>query len=390
VCTKLLAIFYTDISSQKGDAVWAIETLQEMSNFFEIELVAIKAGNIIGVKKIYSIPFFRKGMAFFWNSLALLFGLTSFLRFNPDVIYSDCTAGSIIPAILSILSGKPLVVEVHGPVGSQDVALYRSHLRIRLVVAQWMERILLRRARIIIAAPGWSALVQKNYPKTNRIVTVPLGNNRTLFHPMDPIFCRQELGLPMTAPIAVFVGNISPWQGLDTLIAAAPLVVSNHPQVLFLIVGDGSERLRLIQKVKEMHLDQAFRFTGPVSYEEVATYIAAANVGLSIFSGNRGQKGGISALKTLNYLSCGRPAIVNEMDEMTSMVIKYGAGMAIPPDDGKALSRALTWLFNQPDGGTLVNQQATELAALIPSWKDRIAIITKSIMALLGAPEFTK
>ena len=316
--------------------------------------------------------------------------MLSILRFNPQIIYSDCVAGSLTPALLSVISGKALVVEVHVPVGSQDVALYRSKLRIRAGIALWMERILLRRARLIFAAPGWSALIQQNYPKIQKIIPVPLGNNRTLFHPMDINQCRQELGLPSGVPIAVFVGNISPWQGLDTLITAASSVVSNHPQVLFLIVGDGSERKRLMQIVKELQLERVFLFTGSVAYENVAKYIAAANVGLSIFSGNRGQKGGISALKTLNYLSCGRPVIVNNMDEMANLVSQHGAGIVVPADDGNALSQAFTWVFNQSDGGALLCQKATELGSLIPSCKDRITIIMQSIDDMLSVPEFKK
>lgn len=383
--TRLLMMFYIDMKRQQGDSVWARETLQEMSNRCEIECIGINTQHVSGAVHSYNVPLVSNGKALVWNIFSLCYGIRSILRFNPQVIYSDSPPGSITPALLSILTGKPLVVEVHGPAGAQDVALYRARFPIRAAIARWMEHIMFRRARLIVAAPGWAQLVQTVHGiPDERIVTVPLAVNRELFRPLNGLEQRQHLGLPSQIPIAVFVGNIGPWQGLDTLVGAAPLVLAAHPQALFMIVGDGSERLNLIHKLQKHQLDQAFRFVGTVPYEKVPRYIAAADVGLAIFPGNRGQRGGVSALKTLNYLACGRPVIVSEMDEMALTIEKYGAGKVIPPDDPTALAQALTWVFGLPDGGTALRQGAVQLGSTLPSWTERTARISTHLRDLLN------
>jgi glycosyltransferase involved in cell wall biosynthesis len=386
--TRLLMIFYIDMKRQQGDAVWAREVLQEMSNLYEIEYIGINALRINSAVHSYNIPLVRKGMVLIWNILSLWYGLKSVVHFNPHAIYSDSPPGSLSSAVLSVLTGKPLVVEVHGPAGAQDVALYRARFPLRAAVARWIERIMLGRASLIIAAPGWARLVQiKHGIPDERILVVPLAVNRELFRPLDQVKHRQHLGIPLQIPVAVFVGNIGPWQGLDTLVEAAPLVLSEHPQALFLIVGDGSERLNLIRKVQERHIGHAFLFVGAVPYEKVPQYIAAADVGLALFPGNRGQRGGVSALKTLNYLSCGRPVIVSEMDEMANFVEQQGAGKTIPPDDPKALAQSLSWVFGQPERGAKLRERAVEIGAMLPTWTERTSIIRARLEQILTGPD---
>jgi glycosyltransferase involved in cell wall biosynthesis len=381
---RLLIMFYVDMKRQSGDAIRAREILQEMSNLCEIEYIGINVPRINNVVRSYNIPSVYRGMALIWNFFSLWHGLRSIVSFNPQVIYADNPQGSLTPAILSILTGKPLVVELHGPAGAQDVALYRNQFPLRATIARWIERIMLRRASLIIAAPGWARLAQIEHKvSNNRFLIAPLAVNRKLFRPLDQIEQRQHLGLPLQFPIAVFVGNIAPWQGLDTLLEAVPLVLKEHPQALFLIVGDGSERLNLIRKVQERHIDHAFLFVGAVPYEKVPQYIAAADVGLALFPGNRGQRGSVSALKTLNYLSCGRPVIVSEMDEMANFIEQQGAGKMIPPDDPKALAQALSWIFGQPEKGAKLRERAAEIGSLLPTWSEYTSIIIAGLEKLI-------
>ena len=209
-------MFCVDLGRQQGDSVWARETLSELARLYEIECISINAHRINSAVRSYSIPLVSKGIALIWNILSLWYGLRSVICFNPQVIYSDSPPGSLTPAVLSILTGKPLVMEVHGPAGAQDVALYRARFPLRATIARLIERIMLRRASLIIAAPGWARLVQTVHGiPDQRIGIAPLAVNRDLFRPLDQVEQRQHLGLPPQVPVAVFVGNIGPWQGLD-------------------------------------------------------------------------------------------------------------------------------------------------------------------------------
>lgn len=383
--SKILMMCYIDMKSEKGDSIRAREMIREMSKKYEIEFIGLNAGDIATSVRTYSVPLVRKCMPVVWNAASLLYGLYSWFRFRPEAIYADTPVGSISPALLSMLTRTTLFLEVHGPVGARDIALYRAKSKLRTGVARWMERTMFRRARLVFAAQGWAKLVKDVHKiRDERIAIVPLAVNHELFRPLDLIEHRRRLDLPLNALVAVFVGNVGPWQGLETLIQAAGWVLPEHPRMLFLIVGDGAARDDLISKAQALKVGHAFRFIGTVPYERVPDYIAAANVGLALFPGNRGERGGVSSLKTLNYLACGRPIIISEMDELAADVERCGAGKAIPPDDPKSLAQALSWVSSHPDGGGSLQRRAGELGATIPSWAHSVSKTWMHVHAVLN------
>lgn len=380
--TKILALFYVDINGNQGDSIRVRETVHYLGAVCDLQVVCVNAAFMKGKVRCFHVPKFKRGMAIIWNLASLFYGVLACFQLKPQLIYSDACPGSLSPAILSYLMGVPLVIEMHTPAGAQDVTLYRAGLRTRIILAKWIERLMLRRARLIIASEGWANLVKQTQQLLhNQIVTLPLAVNHKVFHPLRQEECRQQLKLPISATIAIWVGNIGPWQGIDTLIKAALLMVDKNPDIIFLIVGDGASRADLMVKVKELGISALFRFTGSVTYEQVATYIGAADVGLALFPGNRGFKGGISAHKTLNYLACGRPVIASNMEEMAMQIDKFGAGKVILPDDPQQLAEALLWAVDAKKNGNsqLLQNYAMRLGELLPTWQDRVSFVMKYV-----------
>ena len=374
---SMLLMFYIDMKSQKGDAIRGGEIIREMSNQCEIEFIGINADEMNVKGRCYSVPLSRWSMPLAWNAFAFVYGLFAIIRSRPDVIYSDTPLGSFAPTLLSFITGKPLILEVHGPVGATDVALYRAKSRLHLAVARWLERTMFRRAKLVIAADGWARLVRVVHGiPAERIAILPLAVNHQLFRPLEMSEARRSLNIPQDIPLAVFVGNVGPWQGLDGLVSAAPSILAKHPQANFLIVGDGASLADLSRQARELNVEQAFRFVGTVPYEQVPTYIAAADLGLALFPGNRGKRGGVSSLKTLNYLACGRPLVISDMDEMAVLVEERGAGKSISPDNCDTLADAINSFFSNLDQATAMRERAFELGSTNPGWDD---FVTKAL-----------
>jgi glycosyltransferase involved in cell wall biosynthesis len=65
---------------------------------------------------------------------------------------------------------------------------------------------------------------------------------------------RQELGLQPDSRLVLSVGRLSPEKGLADLIAAAPAVLAEHRNAVFVLVGEGVERRRLEMQVCELGL----------------------------------------------------------------------------------------------------------------------------------------
>jgi glycosyltransferase involved in cell wall biosynthesis len=65
---------------------------------------------------------------------------------------------------------------------------------------------------------------------------------------------RQDFGLRPDCRLVLSVGRLSPEKGLADLVAAAPAVLEEHPEVVFALVGEGTERPRLEAQVRELGL----------------------------------------------------------------------------------------------------------------------------------------
>ena len=186
-------------------------------------------------------------------------------------------------------------------------------------------------------------MVQTRYGiPLEKTAVVESGSNVDLFKPEDPQRCRQHLGLDPAGPYVGFVGSFFRYQGIDTLIEAAPAILERVPDARFLIVGDGVMREPWLEKVTGRGLQSAFRFPGRVPYADVARYINAMDVCVAPFLASRGET---SPLKLFDYLACGKPVVVSAIPSVEEWIEESKGMLAIPPEDPEVLAGAIIELL---------------------------------------------
>jgi len=73
---------------------------------------------------------------------------------------------------------------------------------------------------------------------------------------------RRDLGLDSKCILVGAIGRLSPEKGFDVLLAAARIVVQQHPEVKFVVVGDGPERKKLEELTREYGLQGKLFWAG--------------------------------------------------------------------------------------------------------------------------------
>ncbi len=309
---RVLMMMHADLSKQAGDAIRAIETAKHLS-LYGIEPVLLTPAKAI---PRIPLPFrayyvYQPSLRFLgklvWNTYGLLAASRIMAHLRPEVVYADVVAGCIAPLWVAQLWKRPLVIEVNG-LSSLDASRYRSAGAWHNGLARTIDSRLYTESTAIVSARGWAdTLFTVDSRERRKVTIVPLAVNHSLFAPQDKLAARLRLGLPQDAHVAVFIGYVGPWQGLELLLEAAPAAVRADSKLRFLIVGDGPVLSYLRYHVTERGLGEAFHFTGEVAYNDVPAFIAASDVGLALFPPDRGRVGGVSAMKTLSCLACGRP-----------------------------------------------------------------------------------
>jgi glycosyltransferase involved in cell wall biosynthesis len=165
-----------------------------------------------------------------------------------------------------------------------------------------------------------------------------------------------------------FVGNLAAWQGVEFLIYAAPLILKKCPDVRFLVVGDGVMKNKLQDMTYELGLLNKIIFTGRVPYESVPLYINAADLCVAPFIKGRNAKIGLSALKTYEYLACGKPIVASSIPGVKDLIELSGGGISVDPENPEELADAIVELILNEKTRTLMGEKGRKYVIENHSW----------------------
>lgn len=160
------------------------------------------------------------------------------------------------------------------------------------------------------------------------------------------LFAAGERSASLRAELAAegkfvvgYIGTIGLAHGLETVLEAANELRSSHPSVLFLIVGEGAAKERVLHLAAARKLSN-IHFVGEQPRSEIPAYIRACDVCLVLLKKTDVFKTVIPT-KMLEFMSCERAVIVGVDGEARSIVEAAGAGIFIEPESAQDLTAAV-------------------------------------------------
>jgi glycosyltransferase involved in cell wall biosynthesis len=103
-------------------------------------------------------------------------------------------------------------------------------------------------------------------------------------------------------------------------------------------------------------------FLDPVPKGELAELMQSADLGLMILANVEAFYFGTSPNKFFDYIAGGMPVLCNYPGWVSEMLVEWGAGVAVPPDDPAAFADALADLAAKPESLAQMGRRARELA----------------------------
>jgi len=94
---------------------------------------------------------------------------------------------------------------------------------------------------------------------------------------------RNRLGLTSDNKVLMTISRLAPWKKVNRAIEALSVVVKDNPNVKLVIVGDGSEKAKLIDLTVKMGLISNVIFVGAVQQSEIKDYLDLADIFLSLY-----------------------------------------------------------------------------------------------------------
>ena len=116
--------------------------------------------------------------------------------------------------------------------------------------------------------------------------------------------------------LVVYLGVMGPQDGLDALLESIAAIVSgaNRRDILFVLIGAGTELPRLKRLSAAKGLDLAVKFTGRIPDDELAAYLSTADVGVAPDPATpMNDKSTMN--KILEYMAYGVPVVLYDLTE---------------------------------------------------------------------------
>ena len=238
----------------------------------------------------------------------------------------------------------------------------------RLPGTRQLLRRVLRGASLVICAGRYPAAeAERAAGRSLPTVVVPPGVDTARFQPLDSAeraSVRQELGLPVDAPLVVSVSRLVPRKGMDTLIRAAARLRDRVPDVVVAIAGSGRDRARLEGLIAST--GAPVRLLGRVPDEVLPGLYGAGDV-FSMSCRNRW--GGLEqegfGIVFVEAAAAGVPAVAGESGGSAEAVVHGETGLVVPrPDASDQVADALADLLDDETRRREMGRRARQRAEI--------------------------
>ncbi len=170
----------------------------------------------------------------------------------------------------------------------------------------------------------------------------------------DPLPSREKtrkgLNIPRDSPVVLYVGNYSPWKGIEVLLRAIERIRRDFPDVILLTAWgepyqwSGNRRGSILALIDRLGLGDVVRQVGIV--EDVRRLYRAADTLVSPLQ---------CTCKVLDYplsileaMACERPVISTTVGGIPEIVGRDGHGVLVEPRDVSSLTEAIEMLLREP------------------------------------------
>ena len=225
--------------------------------------------------------------------------------------------------------------------GSEETLLHRT----LGAIAGFLYR---RADRIVVVTPAFmDHLIRHWNVPAAKISVVENGVETDLFR-LDPAAMEVRKQLKVEDRFLIcYIGTMGNAHGLETLIAAAEELQTGLPHAMFLLIGEGAEKERIVELAAGRGLSN-MRFLSQQPREWIPAYISAADLCLVMLKKTELFKTVIPT-KLLEYMACERPVIVAVDGQARQIAEEAGAGVFVEPEDSKALVKAILNLAKDPE-----------------------------------------
>ena len=236
---------------------------------------------------------------------------------------------SVMGLLLKLLKGRPWMVKVHDMIPDPALRTTVSErgfinelygMYMKAYYGAFLRNIGKKADRILVLTTELQRLLIESGYSSDKVAIIPNGVDTQIFSP------SISKGNSPDKKTILYIGSMMPEDGLTCMVKAFALLNSEEESHLTLI-GDGPERIQLIDLVRKLNLKQKVTFYKYVPHELIPKFIKDAYITVGPLCLSPANNYTIPT-KILEYFACEKPVISAPVsrdiliDGFTGLVVK--------------------------------------------------------------------
>lgn len=276
------------------------------------------------------------------------------IKFKPDVVIASSTYPMDIWVARRIakLSNAKLVFEIHDlwPLSPIEIG-GMSRLHPFILWCQVAENTAYRVADLVVSMlPNVSKYVAMKGLPLDRLVIIPNGISLEDWSNEEPTSLREDIHVVINMAkkkghlIVVYTGSHGLPNALDNLLDAASIL--RNEKLTFILVGDGHERKRLLERCYQELLSNVYMFM-PVPKAQLMTLLKLVDMAYLGAPKHPIYRFGVSPNKMIDYMM-GRVPILYAIEAGNNPVAEANCGLSISAEAPRDLAKSILDLASLP------------------------------------------
>lgn len=287
-----------------------------------------------------------------YSSFCLSAAITGSFLERPDVVIA--TSPQLLVGLsgwwASKMKGVPFVLEVRDlwPESLAAVGVGTGNSFLHRALGKIAGFLYSKAEHIVVVTPAFRDHLTRVWRvPTPEISVVQNGVETALFSPRNrDAESRKQLNAEGKFVVS-FIGTIGLAHGLETVIAAAERLGSVAPDVMFMLLGAGADRERIVAMAAEKNLRNIY-FVPQQPRERIPAYIAVSDVCLVVLRKSEVFETVIPT-KMLEFMACARPVILGVGGQAKEILESSQGGICVEPGNVDELCRAVLQLRGRPE-----------------------------------------
>lgn len=262
---------------------------------------------------------------------------------RPDVIMSTSPNlfCGVAGGLLAWIKRRPWILEIRDLWPESIVAVGAIKNRGIIAPFEYLERWAYRKATAVVSVTDtFVKHIVANGARPEKVHVIKNGVDLSTFSTGDGESFRKKHGLAGKI-VASYIGTHGMAHKLETVLMAA-VELRHRPEIVFVLVGDGAERSKLIALRDNMGLSNVI-FLGELPRGEMPDVLAATDISLVVLSNSPLFRAVIPS-KIFEAMGASKPIILGVEGESAEIIRKAGSGLVVAPESAAELSSAIVTL----------------------------------------------